>query len=745
MYPTQAASAAPDEDALVFADEPLESPAQTQALPALRPWTVLVVDDDADVHQATELALRGLNIEDRPLQLIHAYSAAQARELVATHDDIAVMLLDVVMEVEDAGLRLVDHVRHELKRSAVRIILRTGQPGYAPELDTVRNYDINDYKTKSELTRVRLFTSLTAAVRAYRQMRSHEDMRRGLEMVVKSSTELNKVRGIQLFAQGVVGQLCALLRVEHEGLICAQTEPGTGSGSARVIAAAGRFEHLQQRRLPELGLPQVQEALQRCLNERRSQFGTGLALYFPTDNGRGLAAYVDVDHALDEMDRHLLEVFCAATGVGFENVLLYGRLVDQAYVDPLLRIPNLNRLIELLADPQLDRLHSTLALVDIDDFSAINDSLGHEFGDAVLRAVAERLGVHLPGSSLARLGADVFGVLGPTSEVDAERLRRVFAEVFSVQGQRVRVSASIGLLDLSGACQRGRAGPELLKDAHVALKQAKQHQRGTAIRFSEAMGLEARERMQLLAGLRQAFDAEHLFLVYQPKMRLQDGGVSGVEALLRWRQADGQFVPPDRFIPLAEQAGLMVALGTFVLRAACKQLALLRAAGHQDLCMAINVSQAQLREPGFVGVLRQAIRDADVPPEKVELEITESMAAVDLELIDRLLGEIVALGVRIAIDDFGTGFSSLSVLRRLQAQRLKIDRSFVGEMEKDDSIARTVVGLGHSLGMRITAEGVETEQQADALKALGCEEAQGWLFAKPLEAEALLGWLAARR
>jgi diguanylate cyclase (GGDEF)-like protein len=570
-------------------------------------------------------------------------------------------------------------------------------------------------------------------------------MRLGLEMVVKSSTELNKLRGIQLFAQGVVGQLCAFLRIEPQGLICAQSDQGICAAGARVIVAAGRFQHLQQRRLPELGLPDVQEALQRCLNERRSQFDRGLALYFPVDRGRGLAAFVDVHHALDEMDRHLLEVFCAATGVGFENVLLYGRLADQAYVDPLLRIPNLNRLIELLGDEQIDRQHSTLALVDIDDFAAINDALGHEFGDAVLRAVADRLTVHLPDSSLARMGADVFGVLGPSSQVDAERLRRVFAEVFSVQGQQLRISASIGLLDLSSACQRGRAGPELLKDAHVALKQAKHHQRGTAIRFSEAMGQEARERMQLLAGLRQAFDAEHLFLVYQPKMRLQDGGVSGVEALLRWRQADGKFVPPDRFIPLAEQAGLMVALGTFVLRAACQQLARLRAAGHDDLCMAINVSQAQLREPGFVAVLRQSIRDADVPPEKVELEITESMAADDLELIDRLLGEIVALGVRIAIDDFGTGFSSLSVLRRLQAQRLKIDRSFVGEMAQDDSIARTVVGLGHGLGMRITAEGVETEAQADALKALGCEEAQGWLFAKPLDAEALLDWLDVRR
>jgi EAL domain-containing protein (putative c-di-GMP-specific phosphodiesterase class I) len=200
-------------------------------------------------------------------------------------------------------------------------------------------------------------------------------------------------------------------------------------------------------------------------------------------------------------------------------------------------------------------------------------------------------------------------------------------------------------------------------------------------------------------------------------------------------------VPPDRFIPLAEQSGMMVAIGTFVLRTACNKLARLRAAGHLGLTMAINVSQAQLREPDFVEVLRRALSDAAVPPAQVELEITESMAAEDLALIQKLLGEIVALGVKIAIDDFGTGFSSLSVLRKLPAHRLKIDRSFIQEIESDDSIARMVIGLGHSQGMQITAEGVENEAQREILCRLGCDEGQGWLFARPMEKEVLRDWL----
>ena len=730
-----------DDDDLILIDED-DAPGSPDVGDVMQAWRVLVVDDDQDVHRATELALRGLQVEGRPLSLVHAYSAAEARAAVEAVPDLAVILLDVVMETEDAGLQLVRHVRQDLQREAVRIILRTGQPGYAPELDTIRHYDINDYKTKSELTRVRLFTSLTTAVRSYRQMRAHEEIRRGFEMVIQASTELTKMHGMQMFAQGVVSQLCALLNVEPAGLICAQDGLHAEDEPARVIAAAGRFSHLIHRPLDELELPTVQEALANCLAQRRSSFEPHMLLYFSMENGRGLAAYVDVKRALNDIDRQLLQVFCASMAVGFENVLLYDRLVDQAYVDPLLRIPNLNRLLEMLDARLMERADSTLALIDIDDFSALNDTLGHEFGDAVLQAVAHRLSQGLPRSHLARLGPDIFGVLGPSDEVAVGHLQQLLHDAVQIHGQRVRVSATMGLVPLS---ERIDAGVAVLKDAHVALKQAKLRQRGSAVYFSAAMGQDARERMRLLSGLRHAFDAQHMFLVYQPKVSLHDGRPQGVEALLRWRMSDGQLVPPDRFIPLAEQSGLMGALGTFVLRSACQQLARLRAAGEHELVMAINVSQAQLREPDFVATVQHALVDAGVPAAQVELEITESMAADDLAVLRPLLDAVRAMGVSVAIDDFGTGFSSLSVLRHLPAQRLKIDRSFINELDHDDSIARMVISLGHSLGMRITAEGVETESQRQALCELGCEEGQGWLFARPLDEAALLAWLAERR
>lgn len=719
------------DDLLLFVDED-QSPSGNPQVG----WLVLIVDDDPDVHQATELALRGLQIEQRPLQLLHAHSGAEAARLLQQNPDIAVLLLDVVMESDDAGLQLVQRIRHELNNPLVRIILRTGQPGYAPEMNTIRDYDINDYKTKSELTRTRLFTSLTTAIRTYRQMREQAEMRRGLETVVRASTELTRLQGMQRFADGVVRQLSVLLGVSPEGLICA--EDGDDSGApARVIAAAGQFGHLVNEPLHNLPAP-VHQLLSRCLQQRSSLFEQGLALYFPTDSQRGLAAYLELQRPLQETDQHLLQVFCSSMSAGFDNVMLYSRMNEQTYTDPLLHIPNMNQLLEWLRDPQQVRDGRTLAILDLDDFAAINDTLGHSFGDELLQAVYQRLQQHLADCLLARIGSDIFALLGPEEHITPEILTELFSSAFPVGQQPVRLSATSGLVQLNGRCANGS---EILKDAHLVLKQTKLTQRGSANYFSPKLGQQARERMRLMTALREAFNQTQLFLMYQPKIDLRNGKTSGFEALLRWRNNEGDMIPPDRFIPLAEKSGLIIALGYFVLRQACACLFRLRQQGHNNLTMAINVSQVQLRETDFTEQLQQIVQDSQVPAEAIELEITESVAAEDFNFLVQRLNEIRALGFGIAIDDFGTGFSSLGVLRHLPATRLKIDRVFINEMHSDDSIARMVISLGHSLAMQITAEGVETSEQQQKLQQLGCDEGQGWLYAPALPEKELPDWL----
>ncbi|MDB5936223.1 MAG: hypothetical protein JWQ01_3567, partial [Massilia sp.] len=218
----------------------------------------------------------------------------------------------------------------------------------------------------------------------------------------------------------------------------------------------------------------------------------------------------------------------------------------------------------------------------------------------------------------------------------------------------------------------------------------------------------------------------------------------GAEALLRWRPADGEFVSPARFIPIAEYSGLIIEIGEFVLRAACEELVRLRAAGHRDFTMSVNVSQVQFRHPVFLDMLRSALEDSGAPPEYIELEITESMAMEEPDLLIQMLAEVKRTGVSIAIDDFGTGFSSLSYLQRLQIDRLKIDRAFVTEITgsaRGSSIAEMVIQLGRNLGLSVVAEGVEDERQAQILQALGCPMAQGFLFARPMPAEGLYEWL----
>ncbi|WP_348691475.1 putative bifunctional diguanylate cyclase/phosphodiesterase [Acidovorax soli] len=730
-----------DDDLLEFVDGPEGAAESTSGSPAV-PWQVLIVDDDADVHKATELAMQGLLIEGRPLSFLHASSAAQAHELMRREHDLAVVLLDVVMESEDAGLQLVRQIREDLNQHAVRIVLRTGQPGYAPEIETVQAYDINDYKTKSELTRTRLYTVLTAAVRSYRQICALEANRRGLEMIVESSTSLSRMRGLSRFAEGVVTQLCALLGILPEGLVCAQVG-GDAGDEVRIIAAAGQYSGLIDRPLSQVKIVNVRNRLERCLSEHRNLYDDGTCLYFGMGEGRAMAALVDVGRELSDLDQQLLRAFCSNIAVGFENVVLYSQLLDQAYNDPLLRLPNRNRFVELLDKNLKDPAGVTLALIDIDDFSDINDAFGHHFGDQVLQAVVHRLSDMLGlSTAMARVGADTFGVLGEHAKVCPETVSAVFGEPFVVAGERLQLSATTGLVRLG---ESRAIGSELLLDAQIALKRAKQQQRGASQYFSAAMGSDARERFKLLKGLRAGFEENRLFVVYQPQVELVSGRVIGAEALLRWRTDDGRYIAPDQFIPLAEQSGLIIPIGEFVLRTACHQLKRLQALGHADFRMAVNVSMAQFRHPRFLDTLSRALSDSGVAGQNLELEITESMAMEDAELVLRLLAGIKRLGFSVAIDDFGTGFSSLSQLRQLQVDRLKIDRAFVQEAQSStagSTIAQMVVNLGHGLGLTVIAEGIETEEQRQYLIGLGCHEGQGWLFAKPMPVTDLEAFLS---
>ncbi len=306
------------------------------------------------------------------------------------------------------------------------------------------------------------------------------------------------------------------------------------------------------------------------------------------------------------------------------------------------------------------------------------------------------------------------------------------------------VTATMGCTQSLGG---GIMGRDAIKDANIALKLAKKNRRGSFVAFSAEMGLDIRERVRLLQALRQAVESERLFVVYQPQVNLISGEVVGVEALIRWRNDDGTFVPPDRFIPLAEASGMIVAIGDWVLRVSCHELVRLQAMGLPNLRMSVNVSQIQFRHPEFLDKLNAALLDTGINPKCLELEITESVAMEDPAFILETLHMVRELGISIAIDDFGTGYSSLSHLRQLPIDRLKIDRAFVTELSQEVSgghIASMVIELGRNLKLTVIAEGIEEESQAQTLLRLGCHEGQGYLYAKPLTAVQLKEWLQTR-
>ncbi|MFA7292559.1 MAG: EAL domain-containing protein [Rhodocyclaceae bacterium] len=716
-----------------------------------RPWRILIVDDDAEVHHATVFALRDIRIDGQPLHFVHAYSAEDALTAIATDDDIAVAVLDVVMEHESAGLDLVRRIRHDLGRKAMRIILRTGQPGYAPEMRVIREYDINDYKTKSELTRVRLLTTLTTAVRSYDQLKTIMAARKGLSMIVDSAADLFSHRDLESFAAAALTSAVALAGNTASAFLCTRK---TGFGNVRseqqrfIVGATGTFTNLLGKPLADCGIATAR--VEQAFSERKSVIeGCDTAFYVAGDGVHNAVLYLATEAGLSANAQQMLDVFCVNIGVGLKNAGLISDLSFSAYTDSLTGLANRAGFVARIDEHLRTGVTGwTMALIDIDHFSELNDALGHQKGDQLLLSVGQRLaGTVSQEMVLARVGGDVFGLLGPDDALDPRRLLEQFTQPFSVGEYSLPVKATLGLTQLDSA--GGGDGIDLLKATNIALNRSKNGDRGRWHYYTADMAAATRNRLDLLHDLRLAVIHQHgLELHYQPQIDLVSGKIVGAEALIRWRGHDGQFIRPDLFISLAEYSGLIVDLGAWVFHTAVNELKVWDAQGLTGVRMAINVSLVQFRDPMFLQRVRTALTETGIAPDRIELEITESVAMMEAETVISILAELKAMGIHIAIDDFGTGFSSLAYLHRLPIDRLKIDRTFVRDLDahrgSGASIAQTIIRLGQSLGLSVIAEGIETEEQAQLLMNLGCPLAQGFLYSRPVDSAAFLAWCRAR-
>ncbi len=424
--------------------------------------------------------------------------------------------------------------------------------------------------------------------------------------------------------------------------------------------------------------------------------------------------------------------------------------------DPLTGLPNQtlleDRLRQALANARRSKKQIVLLFTDLDCFKIVNDSLGYKVGDRLLQQVAQRLKHCLrEGDTLSRRGGDEFLViLSDLKHVEdaahvAEKLLQSLAGPYTIDGIDLHISASIGI---SIYPDDGQDAETLLRNADTAMYFAKQNGRNRYQFFTPEMNSRAYEYLMMQNHLRRALERGEFELNYQPQVELRKGAIVGVEALLRWRHPESGMIAPSQFIPIAEECGLIVPIGEWVMHEACRQGRLWQEAGLPPLTIAINLSAVQFHKEDILKTIEQACRENRLDPSRLELELTEGTVMQNAEDAIMILRELKAMGIKLSIDDFGTGYSSLSYLKRFPIDRLKVDQSFVRDItsnEDDAEITRAIIGMAHGLGLKVIAEGVEHEDQLKFLRWQKCDDMQGYYFSRPLQAGAFEDLLASGR
>ena len=728
--------------------------------PQEKPWEVLIIDDDHSIHAVTKLILNDFEFDGRKINLTHGYSASEAREILINRNDFSVLLLDVVMETDHAGLDLVSYIRNDIKNQFLRIILRTGQPGQAPELSVIVDYDINDYKEKSELTANKMRSCITAALRSYRDIITIQELattRQKLqEQVADRNKELEQVndtlKGEILGRNQIQKRLCATnaqldsIINNSQAIITLKTLDGKYDLVNRLFidSLVLNEKDIIGKTDRELFGEDVAEMIEFSDHEVLSK---GEAMQYedilPNLNGDHL--YLSVKFPLYDNNDNMYRICCISTDIT-DRIDAQNEILRLAQYDALTSLPNralfIDRTTQAISRVKWEKDIIAVLFIDLDRFKIVNDTLGHEVGDELLIQVASRLKSCIrDGDSASRFGGDEFAVLlkNIASETDiirvTEKIRQELAKPYHIEGKELVVTPSIGV---SRCPVDGKQTKTLLKKADVAMYKAKRTTKNSYCFYTHEDDSRANEVLSLEIELRHALERKQLHLMYQPKVNMIDGKISGFEALLRWQHTDKGLLSPDLFIPILEETGMIMEVGYWVINEACRFSAKLAAEG-TPFKVAVNLSSKQFAQDCLIENLQKSLLNTGCPPELLELELTEGALINDVERASDILNKISEMGISLAIDDFGTGYSSLNYLKRFPFSTLKIDRSFITDapdVVQDKAIVTTIIQLAHNLGMSIVAEGVETKQEYDMLKSvvssLGNSQIQGFIFSKPL-------------
>ena len=559
------------------------------------------------------------------------------------------------------------------------------------------------------------------------------------------SADLHRRRSEARFRSLVAHSSDLITVLDGEGIVTYQSP-----SIERVLGYSA--DEIVGRRFEEIMSESDRPRLQQLIAGNGSVGPEGHTFECSIDHRDGTSLKFEVQHTDLRHDEHVRGIVLNSRDVS-ERKAFEEQLAHQAFHDPVTSLANRalfsDRVEHALMRAQRGVPDIAVMFIDLDDFKTVNDSLGHEAGDRVLQEVAQRLQIAVrPTDTVARFGGDEFAVLlegvtdSPEAAYAAARILQALEIPMEIESKQVFPRASIGicLVDRESAVPDAA---ELLRNADVAMYMAKRDSKGSYRVFEPTMHERVVERLELRSELQHAIESNQLELHYQPVVRLQEHRILGVEALLRWNHPTRGTIPPLQFIPLAEETGLIIPMGRWVLETACREAVRIQQEFPRDepLAMSVNLSVRQLQSDSIVADVRCALEQSGLDPSGLVLEITESVMMADTDFAVQRLLDLKGLGIRLAMDDFGTGYSSLSYLSRFPVDILKMDRSFVGSGE-NVALTSAIIALGASLELDVVAEGIELPEQEDSLHDLGCEIGQGYLFARPMDSGALFQFLA---
>jgi EAL domain-containing protein (putative c-di-GMP-specific phosphodiesterase class I)/GGDEF domain-containing protein len=717
-------------------------------------WTVLSVEDDINYQKSIELSLDGLEVDGKGIEILRANSAVEAAAVLSSVGDISVILLDVVMESDDAGLRVVDTIRNVIGDDNIRIVLVTGQPGVnAPRQSLMKQYDIDDYWTKTDLTEEKLRSVVMSNIRTWHSLTELNRAKRGLQMIVDASRVITSKLDIEEFSKTVLQEVGKIVGVPNNGgIACVVSSDEHPIESTEIVASTGSFSlngittlhdvlSLNKHPLPESRTLELAKQAQR---EKRHIFNEGLSiLYFSTQNldNRSYLMLVESPNSLDEQHVALLRVFCENVKTGFTNLALLNKLSKLAYYDSELNIPNRNWLTRELKQANSFMLSNMdMVIINISNFSEAKVMLGYRHTELMVRALYQSINANYKhAKAICRIAHNQLAVLfSRINTPTVDELEALTEQAIVLDNISHTVISTVCIADLQSIA--AYSASDMITIVEMALTAGRESGK-SVVQFTPSFTDSVAERHIILQDLYQALQVEDVFqIALQPKVNMLSGEVVGAEALLRWTKQDGTVMPPGLFIPIAEASGIMNKIDSIVMKKTIEAIKRLCNKGI-NIPISFNVTCSDITTTNFIENLVALLSASGIESSLLEIEITESQAMEDYEEVNPVLKQLLSMGVKVSVDDFGTGYSSLAHIADLAVSTLKVDRSFVTKLSDEKcaeagfAVCEMVFRLAKRFNFNIIAEGVETEEQKNKLIEGGYEFAQGYLFAKPMTIE----------